>query len=187
MPHPIEHPQLETNRLILRSLTEADFPAIFAIYSDPDAMRYWNRPPMRHINEARRLVFNAKKRFSMQKSVRWGLTLRGDDLIIGNCTLFRLDLTSRRAEIGYILGREFWGQGYMWEAATAVLEYGFSPEGLNLNRVEAELDPRNKASAQLLERLGFQREGLMKERWIVAGEISDSLVMGLLRQEWNGR
>ena len=73
--------------------------------------------------------------------------------------------------------RAIWG-------ARAVIGYAFDARGLDLGRIEADLDPHNQASARLLERLGFAREGLLRERWTVAGVTTDSLIMGLLRREW---
>ena len=71
----------------------------------------------------------------------------------------------------------------MREALSALLDFGF--QKLDLNRVEADIDPRNLASAKLLDRLGFQKEGFLRERWIVEGEISDTALYGLLKREWN--
>ncbi|HEV3426497.1 MAG TPA: GNAT family protein, partial [Paraburkholderia sp.] len=87
----------------------------------------------------------------------------------------------RRAEIGFCLQRRQWGKGYMSEAAAAVVEHAF--EAVKLNRIEADIDPRNTASARVLERLGFVREGLLRERWIVGDEVTDSALYGLLRSD----
>jgi RimJ/RimL family protein N-acetyltransferase len=72
----------------------------------------------------------------------------------------------------------------MHEALLALLNHGFTDWGLN--RVEADIDPRNLGSARVLERLGFRREGLLRQRWIVGDEVSDSAWYGLLRSEWRG-
>ena len=84
-----------------------------------------------------------------------------------------------------MLAQRAWGLGYMHEALSALLDHGFS--AWNLNRVEADIDPRNQASARALERLGFRREGLLRERWIVAGEVSDTAYYGLLRSDWRAK
>jgi RimJ/RimL family protein N-acetyltransferase len=78
-----------------------------------------------------------------------------------------------------------WGKGYINEALVALLEFGFTQ--LDLNRVEADIDPRNVASARTLERLGFQREGLLRQRWIVGDEVSDTAIYGLLAHEWRAK
>jgi RimJ/RimL family protein N-acetyltransferase len=101
---------------------------------------------------------------------------------MGTVTLISIDLTHRRAEIGYALGRAHWGRGYIHEALQAVMKYAFNE--LNLHRIEADVDPRNTASIKTLERLGFQREGFLRERWQVGGELQDALFYGLLRPDW---
>lgn len=73
----------------------------------------------------------------------------------------------------------------MHEALQALLEFGFGE--LDLNRIEADIDPRNSASARTLERLGFTKEGYLRERWIVGDEVSDTAIYGLLRREWRVR
>ena len=70
----------------------------------------------------------------------------------------------------------------MHEALRALLDFGFGE--LDLNRIEADIDPRNGASARTLERLGFTKEGYLRERWIVGDEVSDTALYGLLRREW---
>ena len=99
---------------------------------------------------------------------------RADAATIGTVTLYSLDAQCRRADVGYAN-----------EAVAALLDWGF--EHLELNRVEADIDPRNTPSARLLERLGFLREGHLRERWIVDGEICDSWIYGLLRAGWQAR
>ena len=78
-----------------------------------------------------------------------------------------------------------WGKAYMDEALRALLNYGFGE--LKLNRVEADIDPRNEASARSLERLGFRKEGYLRERWIVGDEVSDTALYGLLHRDWHWR
>jgi len=73
----------------------------------------------------------------------------------------------------------------MGEALKGLLDYAFGP--MNLRRLEADVDPRNSSSLRILDRLGFKREGLLRERWDVEGDIQDSIFLGLLNREWNGR
>jgi RimJ/RimL family protein N-acetyltransferase len=91
-------------------------------------------------------------------------------------------MSNGRAEIGYAIGSDYWGKGYMNEALTALIAHAF--EVLDLRRLEADVDPRNTRSIRTLERLGFQREGFLRERWHVCGEIQDAFFYGLLRREW---
>lgn len=112
----------------------------------------------------------------------FGIEESDTERLVGECSLFNLVDQCRRAEVGYALAFEARGHGYMNEALTALLDYGFSQ--LNLNRVEADIDPRNAASAKSLERLCFKEEGFLRERWIVAGEVSDTGLYGLLKSDW---
>jgi len=174
--------QLHTPRLTLRPLREGDAPALFEMFSDPGVMRYWSTPPWQSIDIAHQLVARDAQALAAGQHLRLGCERNEDGRLIGQCTLFNLVASCRRAEIGYGMARTAWGQGYMAEALDALLRYGF--EQLDLNRVEADIDPRNLRSARSLTRLGFKHEGHLRERWIVDGEVSDSDLYGLLRGEW---
>lgn len=175
---------LITPRLILRPLTEADVPALFAIFSHPDVMRYWSYPALNDMAQAQEMLQRIQASYREGSALRLGIERRSDGVVLGTCALFSFHAASRRAEIGYALGRPYWGAGYMHEALTALAAYAFTT--LDLHRLEADIDPRNTGSARTLERLGFQKEGHLRERWIVDGEISDTVWYGLLRREWQG-
>jgi ribosomal-protein-alanine N-acetyltransferase len=175
-------PQITTSRLALRPVSETDTDALFAIFSNPEVMRYWSTPPLPDRAAATGLFEEIQNGFRQHKALKWGIAQRRDDALIGTATLFNLEFNHRRAEIGYALGRAYWRQGYMNEALKALIVYAFS--GLNLHRLEADVDPRNAGSIRTLERLGFQREGFLRERWQVAGEIQDAFFYGLLRPDW---
>jgi len=178
-------PTLDTPRLRLRTLGAADVPALFAIFRDPEAMRYWSRPAMTDVAEAEALLRDIEIRAATGTLFEWGIARREDDLVIGTCTLFRIEREHRRAELGYILRRDHWGRGLANEALTAIVDHAFG--SLGLHRLEADIDPRNAASIRSVERLGFKREGHLRERYFVAGEIQDSLIFGLLAPEWTAR
>ena len=114
--------------------------------------------------------------------IAWLLTNRDDGAVVGTLDIFKLEPAHRRCEFGYSLASSCWGRGWMTEAATAALDWAFAH--LPLDRIEADTDPRNTASIRLLERLGFTREGTLREKWRVGDEVSDSAVFGLLRREW---
>jgi RimJ/RimL family protein N-acetyltransferase len=185
MDFPAVFPTLTTARLVLRETAPRDVDAVFEMESDPVAMRYWSRPPMTDIAEARAAVERAMGFFPQRIGLRWTITLAAEARALGHTALFNFNEQSGRADIGYGLARRNWGQGFMHEALLAVIDYGFGP--LGLRRIEADIDPRNAASVRALERLGFEREGFLRERWQVVDEISDSLLMGLLAREWPAR
>ncbi len=173
---------LRTERLVLRPLRETDASALFGIFSDPKVMRYWSTPPWTTMDQAHAMIARDLKAMPAGEHLLLGIERAGDGALLGTCTLFSMNANCRRAEVGYGLASSAWGHGYMDEALRSLLGYGFSE--LNLNRVEADIDPRNEASAKSLERLGFAQEGVLRERWIVDGEVSDTALYGLLQREW---
>jgi [ribosomal protein S5]-alanine N-acetyltransferase len=173
---------LRTERLILRPLRQVDANELFAIFSDARVSRYLSHPPWTHIDSAHELIARTIESVNAGKYAYFGIEQMQDGRLIGECSLFNLMPQCRRAEVGYTLAHEAWGKGYIGEALVTLLEFGFTQ--LELNRVEADVDPRNVASARALERLGFEREGLLRERWIVDGEVSDSALYGLLARDW---
>lgn len=176
---------LHTARLTLRPPRRGDEADLHAIHADPEVMRYFSEPPWTDPERPARQIDDDAGRFEREESFRFAIVLNATGRQIGNCTLFALHRQNRRAEIGYALARRHWGQGYMHEALQALLGFAFTD--LDLNRLEADIDPRNAASAASLVRLGFKEEGLLRERWIVGGEVSDSGLYGLLRREWDDR
>ncbi|MDQ2855912.1 MAG: GNAT family N-acetyltransferase [Acidobacteriota bacterium] len=175
-------PTIEAGRVILRWIREEDVDSLFAIFSDPEVMRYWSTTPLADRNSATALLNEIHDGFAQRTLLKWGIARRSDNSLIGTVTLINFDFTHKRAEVGYALGRDYWGNGYIQEALQALFDYAFGV--LGLHRIEADVDPRNAASIRTLERLGFQREGYLRERWQVGGEILDGLFYGLLRPDW---
>ena len=118
-------PVLETPRLRLRLPVDADVPALFAIFSDPEAMRYWTTPPMGDLTEAEAYVRDIHRHAEAGTLFQWGIARREDDLVIGTCTLLRIEREHRRCELGYILRRDHWGARLAHEALTAVVDHAF--------------------------------------------------------------
>jgi RimJ/RimL family protein N-acetyltransferase len=182
---PALFPVLATARLDLRALEHEDAAQLFEVFSDPEVMRYWSTVPMRSAFEAEAMVAGSRDQFAAGTGMRWAVCRRDDARVMGTVSLFHFDEQNDRAEIGYALGRAFWCRGFMHEALTALVGHAFG--AMDLRRLEADTDPRNAASIRALERLGFEREGLLRERWVVAGTVSDSLLFGLLRRDWAAR
>jgi ribosomal-protein-alanine N-acetyltransferase len=176
---------INTERLILRKPQPSDEAAQFAMHADPEVMRYFSEPPWTDASRATRQIAEDIAAFEKEEFFRFAVELKATGEYLGSCSLFSEHRQNRRAEIGYALQRQHWGKGYMNEALGALLEHAF--EDLDLNRLEADIDPRNAASAVCLERLGFISEGYLRERWIVGGEVCDSALYGLLRQDWKTR
>ncbi|MGN6318624.1 GNAT family N-acetyltransferase [Trinickia sp.] len=180
MPPP-DASMLSTARLTLRPLRAEDAAPLFAMYSDVQFMRYWSFPVMTRFEQVVDYLARRMQGSATETEIVWAVEIAATHEAIGICSLFDLDAASKRAEIGFGLQRAFWGRGYMSEAARAVVDCAF--DMLHLRRIEAEIDPRNGASARILERLGFVKEGLLRERWMVDGNVSDSAIYGLLHTD----
>lgn len=179
---PLPTPTLETARLQLRPFGETDSAAIYALQSNARVLRYWDSPPW--TDRARAQAFLAACRQMEQdgSGARFAIETLRTRAFIGWCSTFRWNPVYRSLGIGYCLDEPAWGKGYATEAVGAMLHWAY--DALDLNRVEAELDTRNAASARVLEKLGFEREGLRREDCVVDGEVSDSWIYGLLRRDW---
>ncbi len=178
-------PTLQTERLLLRELTPADAPALFAIHGNAEAMRWFGSDPLQSLAQAEQLVETfAGWRRQPNPGTRWGLARREDGALVGSCGLFNWNRAWRRCVLGYELAPAAQGQGLMAEALRAVLDWGFAAEGMDLNRVEALIHPRNTPSLSLVGRLGFAREGLLREVAFWGGRHEDLELHALLAREW---
>lgn len=175
-------PTLHTDRLLLRPFTEADTDALFSLQSNPRVLRYWDASPWTTRAQAERFIEVCQRIEREGSGARLAIERAADGVFIGWCALIRWDPDYRSAKMGYCLEEAAWGQGFATEAAHALLRWAFGT--LDLNRVQSEADTRNTASGRVLEKLGFVREGTLREDCIVDGEVSDSWVYGLLRREW---
>jgi ribosomal-protein-alanine N-acetyltransferase len=183
VPQFVELP-IHSPRLVLRPLQAEDADPLFQIFSDSEVMRYWATPPWTSREQALERIQKDNEHLLDGSALRLALEPVGGGSIVGTVSLFAFVEQSQRAELGYILARSAWGKGLMHEALVALVSYAVRV--LALRRLEADIDPRNERSARSLERLGFAREGFLRERWVVAGEVSDTALYGLLAREWAG-
>ncbi|MDX6374522.1 MAG: [ribosomal protein S5]-alanine N-acetyltransferase [Nocardioidaceae bacterium] len=181
-PMSLPTPALHTARLRLRPFASADAGALYALHSNAYVLRYWDAPPWSEPERAERFITACQQMAEDGTGARLAIDLASDASFLGWCSLTRWNADYRSAALGYCLGDAAWGHGYATEAAGSVLQWAF--ETLDLNRVQAETDTRNAASARVLEKLGFVREGTLREDCVVNGEVSDSWVYGLLRRQW---
>jgi ribosomal-protein-alanine N-acetyltransferase len=175
-------PTLHTSRLCLRPFARTDADALFALHSSAHVLRYWDAPPWTEPERAQRFIAACRQIEAEGSGARLAIERASDMAFIGWCGLTRWNREYRSASLGYCLTEAAWGQGYATEAARAVLQWAFDTS--DLNRVQAETDTRNAASARVLEKLNFRREGTLREDCIVNGEMSDSWVYGLIGREW---
>jgi ribosomal-protein-alanine N-acetyltransferase len=174
--------ELSTDDLILRPSKLSDAEGLFAMLSDPQSMKYWSDQPVTDVEDAIKVLKEDIESDAQGNSLCLSIFLNGEDRMIGKCILFRFSETNRRAEIGFIINRKYWRQGLMQQALVALIDFAFHT--LNLHRIEADVDEENTGSLGILYKLGFQREGLFRDRWCVYGEWQQSIMLGLLKQDW---
>ena len=176
-----EYP-IETERLLLRPYREDDIDVLHDIQSHPEVVRYLYWEP-RTREQVEKVIRESSDQIDGEGG---GLTLaiqpRGSDSMVGDVVLMYHSEVHRQGEIGYVLHPDHQGHGYATEAAREMLRLGF--EQLDLHRIAGRLEARNSASAAVLERLGMQLEGHLRENEWVKGEWQSELVYAMLATEW---
>ena len=180
-------PVIETERFLLRAVTLDDVADMFRVMSDPQVTRYFGRLPMAMPADAQDRVQMIQAAFQEQNGVRWAIADRANGKLIGTCGFWRLIKAHDRAEIGYELAQDWWGQGVMTEALGAMLQFGFTRMGLH--SIEAQIHPANNGSRRVLEKLGFVQEGYFRENYRdpVEARFTDTAVYSLLKERWARR
>jgi len=170
-------PILETERMRLTPLTATDSPQIFTLMRDAEVMAFWDVPEMDDPDLVVSVVEGQVEEMATGRAVYWAMRELAGDQFIGVCDLSEIDRRHKRAEIGFMLGRDAWGQGYALEAMRAVLTYAASA---GLSRLLARTHLGNRRSDSLLEKLGFVEEGLLRGYVLRDGERRDCRLFGLL-------
>ena len=175
-------PTLETERLILRKMALDDAEDMFEYASDPEVAKYTGWNTHQSVKETRFFLNTVVKRYKNREITDWGIVHKGDAKFIGTCGFAECHLSDSRAEIGYALSQKYWRQGYMSEAIAAVIDFGFRT--MNLNRVEASCKVENIASSRVMEKVGMQFEGILREHKFIKGQYWDLKIYSILRQEF---
>lgn len=178
------HPEpLVTPRVLVRAVAQSDLADLLVVNGNDEVTRYLPYPSWASMPDAWAWWERMEASRASGTALQWVLVDRASGTVMGACVLFHYDAGSARAELGYVLGRSWWGQGLMREALVALV--GSAVDTLGLRRIEAEVDPRNLASGALLRSLGFQAEGVLRGRWVNKGVVCDVESFGLLSDEWN--
>ncbi|HEY5337578.1 MAG TPA: GNAT family N-acetyltransferase [Rhizomicrobium sp.] len=170
---------LTTKRRTLRPLSTADAPALLAARSDVEVMRYWDWPAQTSVEQVENIIADHFSEVEDGNVLWWAVALSPDGPAIDECDLSEIDHHHRRAEVGFLFNRAYWGKGFAFEAMQAVIAHGFG--ALQLERLWARVHAGNTASQRLLERLGFVREGTMKAHILRDGARRDCEIYGLVR------
>jgi RimJ/RimL family protein N-acetyltransferase len=178
---------LETERLLLRPFTAGDFDALFAIQSRSDVTRwlYWGPQGEDEVRAALERRIASSTLANDGDALSFAVVLKASSKVVGDGSLFLLSAAHRHGEIGFVFHPDHHGHGYATETARLLLQLAF--EEFGLHRVIGRLEPRNVASARLLERLGMRREAHFVENEFVKGEWQSELVYALLEREWRAQ
>lgn len=176
---------IDTARLVVRPVREADLPALLEVNSDEAVTALLPYARWTSLDDGRAWLERMAAIEAHGSATQLVVVDKAALRAIGTCLLFRFEEASARAELGYVLGRAHWGRGLMGEALAGLLDHAFTAMGLR--RIEAEVDVRNRPSSRLLGRLGFTREGVLRQRWFTKGEARDMEMHGLLQNEWTTR
>ena len=172
-------PILITERLILKEMTTDDAQVLFEMRSNPELMKYIDRPIPKSIYDIHELIEKMRQMKMNGEGISWGIYKKENpELNIGNIGLFRIIAEHFRAEIGYMLQSEEHQKGIMYEAMQAIITFGF--EKMNLHSIEANINPANEASRKLLQKAGFVKEAYFRENYFFNGQFIDSEIYSLL-------
>ncbi|SFD85283.1 ribosomal-protein-alanine N-acetyltransferase [Chitinophaga sp. CF118] len=178
----MEVPTLTTQNLVLRPIIEKDIAALFALFSCEPVMKFMDVERFTNVSEAAQMVTFFRDKLESGEGIRWAICLKASDELIGTCGYHHISKTNYKAEIGYDLLPDWWGKGIMTHSIHRLLKYGF--EQMQLNRIEAIVDPVNTLSYKLLDRLGFQREGLHRQSFFEKGRFIDVYIYSMLQGDY---
>jgi len=182
----VTFPQLETERLLLRRMSVDDVDFYFRQFSDPDIVELTTFDAPKDLEGARdELHEYCLDNFVNDTGIRWGITEKGSPDLIGTCGFYKWVKHAKRAEIGYDLVEAYRRQGIMTEALTSMIDFLFG--SVQMNRLEALTIPMNEGSNRLLQKLGFKREGVLRENTYFQGKFLDDHLYALLKRDWVGK
>jgi ribosomal-protein-alanine N-acetyltransferase len=170
-------PILETERLRLEPLAAADVEHVFPLMDDPEVMAYWDSPEIDDPDLVAEIVAGEVADMEAGLAVHWAMRSLADGAFLGCCDLSQIDRRHKRAEVGFMLGRDAWGRGYALEAMRSVIAYA---AGSGLRKLNARTHLGNRRSEHLLEKLGFEEEGLIRGYVLRDGERRDCRLFGVL-------
>ncbi|MDK2562396.1 GNAT family N-acetyltransferase [Romboutsia sedimentorum] len=175
----MDFPLSETSRLYLRKITIKDADDIFEYLSNDEVTKYLGRESLNDIGESYDLIKKFETNFIDKRGIRWGIIHKATGQLIGTVGYDAIQIKNKRADIGYDINIKYWRQGFATEAINEVIRLGF--ENLDLNRIGAVVFPENIASLNLLEKLGFTKEGILRD-YIIQNDIErDTVVLSLLK------
>ena len=175
---------LETESLIIREFNEGDFTSIHTYASKPEVTMYL---PFGPNNEVDTQIF-LKKAINYQienprYDYEFAVIMKQSNNLIGGCGIHFTSISNKEGSIGYCYDKQYWGNGFASEVAKAILNFGFNE--LGLHRIFATCHPDNIGSARVMQKIGMQKEGRLREHKFQKGSWRDSFIYSILDYEYN--
>jgi len=173
-------PVVTSERLMLRAMKRDDAESIYQILSDPEVIRYDTVDLFTSIDQAKTLIDYFQQAYNKKKAIFWGISMKNDSKIIGFCKC-EIECPGVRVDLGYDLNSAYWNRGIMTEALEVLIDFIWSD--IKVNRIEAAVSTNNKSSIRVLEKVGFQCEGILRERSFFKGKYHDMMMLSLLKKD----
>jgi RimJ/RimL family protein N-acetyltransferase len=177
--------KIEGEQINLRKLKKSDAPAIYQNANDKLIAKYTELPHPYKLDDAYGFIRATHQKLNKKKAFELGIELKETKEIIGMISLMKVDYDNKNAEIGYWLGKKYWGRKIMKEAIKLFLNFGFNK--VKLTRIYAKVMHPNISSAKLLEKSGFQYEGRMRKATLKDGKWMDALMYSILNSEFKSK
>lgn len=174
-------PKLESKRLIYREFEKSDALDLFLIKSDDNVMNYMDSPKHHTTQDSEKIILEIQNSFKEKTGINWAIIEKSTNELIGYFGFWRLINKHCRAEIGYALKFDCWGKGVMKETINRLVDFGFND--LKIHSIEANVNPNNEKSKQLLVKLGFKKEAYFRENYLFDNKFIDSVIYSLLETD----
>jgi RimJ/RimL family protein N-acetyltransferase len=174
--------KIEGERVILRKLKRSDAKSIYENLQDKEISKYTTIRYPYKLQDAKWFINFTQNNWRKKKAYEYGVTLRGEDKVIGIISLMKVDYKNKNSEIGYWLGKKYWGKGLMTECLKLLLEVGFKK--LKMKRLYAGVSHPNKGSSKVLTQCGMKFEGRLRKNAFENGMWTDGLMYSILKEEY---
>lgn len=177
-------PEISSERLNLREIKHEDVTSIYKLLSNPEVIKYDTFELFTNIKQAEDIIKWFSEEYKEKRAIFWGISLKNKTNIIGFCKC-EIEIPTVRADLGYDLCPEYWNMGIMTETLSVIIDFVFHT--LDINRIEAAVSTDNMASIRVLEKLGFVKEGVLRERSYWKGNYHDMAMLSILKKEYCAR
>lgn len=178
-------PVLESSKLVLKRIEEADIKEVFEIYNNEKVFEFCGIIPKNNIDTVKNMISHFERDYNKKSRVKWGIFSRSHgNKLVGIIEAMDFNQKVNMVTVGYFLAERYWSNGIASEALSLLIKFLF--EDANINRIQAEVMPKNMASKHVLIKNGFKKEGLLREASLWSGKgVVDLEIYGFLKEDYN--